>query len=813
MSTESLALAPGSIVDKLRIDRVLGQGAFGITYLVTDEVLGKSFALKEYVPHDHVRRQSNGALSPTDAESERRFSTGLEHFLQEGRTVAPLEHPNVVKVFRCFEANGTAYLLMPYYRGEALHKLLQRSGTLSDEEARALAKPLLNALDYIHQQGVIHQDIKPANIYIRENGDPILLDFGAAGQRLEASPSLRRRLGSDGYAAPEQYDARGEIGAGTDIYALAATLYRSISGTVPSPAGERRKALKSGQPDSLVPIEKMVVEEAFGSLCNAIGNGLTLDSSQRASSVRNWMPLFEQSGTAATRAPMSIPTDVEREGREWLPIILLGVFVLLISAVVVYLIMGDGTPAVNEPAAPPDETTEIIPEQPTVSVPSEEKARWQAALAADTAYAYQLFIQDFPTSMFRPQAQAQLDSLDEKAWEAARAEGTRSAIEAHLEEFPEGLHHTDGEIILNEFDRVESEADRLRSEQERLDDAAWETARAIRSVAAMDSYISDWPGGRHIEQAHELRSRLNNEANEIRAFEAADKINTIVAYQSYIDAFPGSIRVAQALERIDDLTLRPGKTFKDCAECPSMVVVPAGSYWQGSDEDSPWALSKEKPRRIVTFDEPFAVGVFEITMAQWDQCAAAGGCSVNPRDNGWGRGSRPVIMVSWNDVQQYVSWINQKTGQTYRLPSESEWEYVARAGEEGEWIGGSPESTCTFGNIAGAETGFRWQHNQCADAAPMETLPVGSLQPNAFGLHDVIGNVAEWTLDCMNLSYLDAPADGEAWGRGICSSRMTRGGSWFTGTKEVRLPARFNLKTGDRNDFTGFRLVRSVEDQ
>jgi formylglycine-generating enzyme required for sulfatase activity len=224
-------------------------------------------------------------------------------------------------------------------------------------------------------------------------------------------------------------------------------------------------------------------------------------------------------------------------------------------------------------------------------------------------------------------------------------------------------------------------------------------------------------------------------------------------------------------------------------------------------------LTKEKPRRMVTFSEPFAVGVFEVTMAQWDQCASEGGCSVRPRDNGWGRGTRPVIMVSWNDAQEYVTWISKKTGQSYRLPSESEWEYIARAGEESEWPGGDPARLCEFGNIAGSETGVRWQHEDCSDIAALETLPVGSLKPNAFGVHDAIGNVAEWTLDCMNLSYLDAPADGSAFSRGICSSRMTRGGSWFTGTKEVRLPARFNLKAGDRNDFTGFRLVRAVEDQ
>jgi len=119
---------------------------------------------------------------------------------------------------------------------------------------------------------------------------------------------------------------------------------------------------------------------------------------------------------------------------------------------------------------------------------------------------------------------------------------------------------------------------------------------------------------------------------------------------------------------------------------------------------------------------------------------------------------------------------------------------------------------CEFGNIAGGETGFRWQHSQCSDTLALGTTPVGSFRANTFGLYDTTGNVSEWTADCMNLSYLDAPVDGSAWGRGICSSHMTRGGSWITGSKEIRLPARFNLKNGDRNDFTGFRVVRNIDE-
>jgi formylglycine-generating enzyme required for sulfatase activity len=168
-------------------------------------------------------------------------------------------------------------------------------------------------------------------------------------------------------------------------------------------------------------------------------------------------------------------------------------------------------------------------------------------------------------------------------------------------------------------------------------------------------------------------------------------------------------------------------------------------------------------------------------------------------------------MVSWEDAQQYVAWLSQASGQTYRLPSESEWEYAARAGETEAWPGG-PSGVCTFGNISGTETTFDWLHAECGDGFELGTAPAGSFRANAFGLHDVIGNVAEWTADCWNLSYLDAPVNGSAWARGICSSHPTRGGSWVTGSREARLSARFNLRAGDRNDFTGFRVVREVRE-
>jgi formylglycine-generating enzyme required for sulfatase activity len=749
-------------------------------------VLDVPFALKEYLPADLARRTGDRGVEPLGPDAEPRFRSGLQHFLSEGRTVARLDHPNVVRVVRCFEGNGTAYLLMPYLRGESLPELLARGGTLSEQEALALARPLLDALAYLHDQSVVHRDVKPANIYVTEDGQPILLDFGAVS---------RDALGSEGYAAPEQFGGNAEVGPWTDAYGLAATLYRCVSGQVPVSARERQEAAAAGRPDPLAPLATLLEQRQYPAILPAIERGLVLDPAGRPRSIAAWRPAFG-----------SPTAGLEPEGREWLPMILLALFALLLAAAVLWLLLGDRSDP-SDPATSRPEAAEPIgrPGDPG------ESARWQAALEADTALAYRLFMEDYPESIHNDQARLHLGRLDDQAWEQAAADGSRQAIEAYREQFPQGRHETDALIALESLRLAEEAEAREQRERERADDAAWAEASTARSLDAVDQYLRDWPGGRHADEARSLRSTLQSLQDDQRAFEAAQKVGTIAGYQAYIDAFPRGARVADALEAIDGLTLRPGKTFRDCEGCPLLTVVPAGSFWQGSEDGAPGVLRSETPRRMVTLADSFAIGVHEVTFEQWDMCVEDGGCSHQPPDNGWGRGERPVIMVSWNDAVAYTDWLSRKTGQSYSLPSESQWEYAARAGEEGDWLGGNAAALCDFANVAGAESGLRWQHGQCEDPAALETLPAGSLKPNAFGLFDVIGNVAEWTLDCMNLSYLDAPVDGSAWGRGICSSHMTRGGSWFTGSKDVRLPSRFNLKNGDRNDFTGFRVVRKVQ--
>ena len=250
----------------------------------------------------------------------------------------------------------------------------------------------------------------------------------------------------------------------------------------------------------------------------------------------------------------------------------------------------------------------------------------------------------------------------------------------------------------------------------------------------------------------------------------------------------------------------PGSRFADCAVCPQMVVVPAGSFLMGSPRSEPGREADEGPRHRVRLPRAFAVGVYEVTFAEWDACLRAGGCDWYPPDEDWGRGRRPVVNVSWEDAQRYVAWLRSRTGERYRLLSEAEWEYVARAGtttpfHTGETI--SPELANYNGELTyGAGAGGIYRRR---------TLPVGSFPANEFGLHDVHGNVWEWVEDCWHGSYDEAPIAGSARSGGRCNWRVVRGGAWFYEPRLLRSAYRsWNFAGNRSSEFGGFRVARTL---
>ncbi len=249
---------------------------------------------------------------------------------------------------------------------------------------------------------------------------------------------------------------------------------------------------------------------------------------------------------------------------------------------------------------------------------------------------------------------------------------------------------------------------------------------------------------------------------------------------------------------------KPGSTFQDRlgdgSDGPEMVIVPAGSFRMGSlqgggDED-------EKPVHAVKFAKPFAMGRYEVTFDEYDRFAQASGRK-RPGDNGWGRGRNPVINVSWRDAIAYLGWLSKQTGQRYRLPTEAEWEYAARAGSDYKYAWGN-DIERNRANCIGCSS--QWDGKQ--------TAPVGSFEPNRFGLHDTIGNVWEWVADCWRPNYKRVRAETSGWlrvGSGNCSRRMRRGGSWDDYPNYVRVANRGRGAPDYRNFNVGFRLARDLK--
>ena len=553
------ALSPGFRLGTYRVARVLGVGGFGVTYLCEHTGLAIQVAVKEYLPNEIAVRDGT-EVHPKSAGDREGFEWGLSRFLDEARTLARFEHPNVVRVRDCFEANNTAYIVMDYEDGEPLDVLLRRLGTLTEAQLKRVLLPVVDGLRQVHAAGFLHRDIKPANIFVRRSDEsPVLLDFGSARQALGRRSRSVTAIASAGYSPPEQYESDGNHGAWTDIYALSALCYRAITGERPMEATRRQGQLLRTQTDPLPTLADAGREGYSQALLEAVDWGLRLIETERPQSLGEWLPWLQR---ATTRQP-------------------------------------------------------------------------------------------------RDSAPKQVSSLA-------------------------NLHH--------------------------------------------------------------------------RATEP-----------------------------------KVGERFRDCAECPEMVVVPAGSFLMGSPESEWGRYGNEGPVHRVEIAKPFAIGVYEVTFAEWDACAADGGCGgYSPNDAGWGRGRRPVINVSWEDAQAYVRWLSAKTGKRYRLPSESEWEYAARAGTRTLFHTGETIST------------DQANYNGC------QTVPVDTFGANEWGLHDVHGNVWEWTEDCWNNSYAGAPTDGSAWANGDCSRRVLRGGSWNNRPSNLRAANRDRGTAGNRGNNIGFRVARTL---
>ena len=335
--------------------------------------------------------------------------------------------------------------------------------------------------------------------------------------------------------------------------------------------------------------------------------------------------------------------------------------------------------------------------------------------------------------------------------------------------------------------------------------AAWQKAKGLPETGylnAVQAETLEVLGDEYVREKAETSQR------DDEAFARAQGRGTVAAYEEYLASWPTGRHATEARRRRDELsqTRRVGEKFRDCRECPAMVVVPAGSFRMGSPPHEKARRYNEGPLHQVTIAKPFAVGAYEVTFSQWDACARAGGCNrYSPSGNGWGRGSRPVINVNWEDAQAYVQWLSRRTGKPYRLLSEAEWEYAARAGTRTPFHFG-----VTIGTHQANYDGTRIYGYGRKGRFRGKTLSAGLFAPNRFGLHDVHGNVWEWVQDCYNSSYSGVPIDGGASKQGQCSRRIRRGGSWADWPSSLRSASRSGPFANSRHATTGFRVARAL---
>ncbi|MCA8900476.1 MAG: SUMF1/EgtB/PvdO family nonheme iron enzyme [Hyphomonas sp.] len=352
-----------------------------------------------------------------------------------------------------------------------------------------------------------------------------------------------------------------------------------------------------------------------------------------------------------------------------------------------------------------------------------------------------------------------------------------------------------------------------------IENTFWTSIKDSDDEADFEAYLSRYPDGHFVDLARNRLTALSRTADEpasaptpmpapaavpspapepvpapAAAAAAGNRPNPVIlgggalaiAAAIAIFAFGGSGTSGDAGTGDDETPAGP-VMFADCDTCPSMVVVPAGTFSMGSEASEPGRTGNEGPLHLVTLSA-FAIGETEVTFDEWDACVADDGCgSYSPPDRDYGRGTQPVIGVSWYDAGAYASWLSRKTGRTYRLPTEAEWEYAARAD---------------------TATPYWWGDRFDPAIAPVNApVPPDTLAANPFGLKAMLGNAREWVEDCYINNYTDAPTDGSARHDGDCARRILRGGAWGRDADDHRAANRARIDASVRDKVFGFRLV------
>ena len=674
---------------KYKIEKVLGKGGFGITYLAYQQGLNRYVAVKEFFMSDYCNREeSTCAFSIPSVGSREMVEKYKSKFVKEAQTIAELDNPHIVPIYDVFEENGTAYYVMKHIGGGSLSSLVKKGKAMPVDLALKYVRQVAEALAYCHERNIAHLDVKPGNILIQD-GVAVLIDFGISkhynedGDQTSSTP-----IGiSKGYAPFEQYKKGGvtTFSPVTDIYSLGAVLFRLVTGQTPPDADEVNE---EGLPEFPSDIPQYVQD--------AITAAMQPKKKDRPQSVDDLLamlvePTVEDEDSEDTELTDEVDPSEEDSGDESektpaKPLnkrLLYGIAGGLLAAVAVVLcILWGISSSERRELAESDQTQYLSLISSADRLSRNESGLSEAMALYDSAAVYE-----------------------------TQYAGTR-------------FSNLFDQNALSASSKVQSQIDSIAKVRQQ------ETEERLRRELAA------------AEQARKEREEAERKMRETGYSNGILKVNGI--------------------------------------EYP-MVYVSGGSFMMGSDDSE--AFSNEKPVHRVTLSS-YRIGKYEVTQELWE--------AVMGRNRSHFKGSRrPVENVSWDDCQTFIRKLNSLTGQTFKLPTEAQWEFAARGGNSsnGYKYSGSDD----IDNVG-------WYY----DNSGHTTHNVGTKSPNELGIYDMSGNVLEWCRDYYGSYSSSSQTNPEGPSSG--SYQVYRGGGFFVSPRECRVSLRFDHEARYRGDYLGLRL-------
>lgn len=755
--------------------RVLGAGNFGIVYEAENIHLDETLAIKEFLPTELARREEDGQIRPLSPATAEAFRWARERFLQEARTLwglgHPRPHPSIVRVTRYQEANGSAYMFMEFERGQPLSDLLEQRGSLTYEELRPLIAALLDGLERVHAANILHRDIKPANILIRPDGSPVFIDFGAARNVALSGETSVFTTFTPRYAALEQHDQSSRQGPWTDIYALGATLYHAVTGITPKSASEQLL----GQPQEPAAIlGRGRYPDAF---LHAIDAACALRPEDRPQTAAAWRRRLFGDGALEAEATVLMPqvsaTDATRLSR----------------------IATEAAPFGRQTATSGPAALGTAP--PSQGRKPMSSLGWIALVVTLGG----------------------LSGLTGWLWWSQKGEPKPSA--------ESGTPRP-----------IAGPAERPVTDQ------------LPGSVAPSPAKVAAKPGPLPPGEARPTAEPLAPTEPETPIISEAPTTPAVMTepQTGAKPEVPIPDKSARAPRVIPPLSL--GQRFADPLASggtgPMMIVIPPGEFTLGSAPAEAGHRDDERPY-LARIAGPFALSQTEITIGQFAQFTQgagyrteadresaclrvddAGVALVTDLSLSWERpgypvtDQHPVTCVTWNDANAYTQWLSEQTGRTYRLPTEEEWEYAARAATStSRYWGDDVKNACQNANTAdetvldekGDTRRITGARAACRDGY-VYSAPVGTYAANPLGLKDVIGNVAEWTCSVYDSGYSGAQRQCLDMSRRSGPAPMVlRGGSWLSSPDLSRAAARDGLPSNLSLNTIGFRVLAAEQPQ